>query len=155
MKPTRPTTPTRSSITCYAPDGTSQGYRTLAAAERLVSGGYVHPVYGRKGHLRAIWLLRDDGGNPTQSRARSGTRYSFIESLDNGRCWQLRRLDRSDNTVARSPVAGRDAFLQIVRDCLTDSADGWPPGAQASHTQPPPPTPRHQRRAPSIRIASR
>jgi hypothetical protein len=130
MKPTRPSKPTRSTIPCYSPDGTSLGHRTLAAAQRLVAGGYVHPVYGRKRHLRAIWLLRDDGSNPIPSRAHNGTRYSFIESLDNGRCWQLRRLDRHDTTSPDgSPVAGRHPFLQVVRDCLSS-----PPDALAANT---------------------
>jgi hypothetical protein len=92
----QPNTPRHSPIPCYAPDGTSFGYRTLDAAQRLVSGGYVRPSYGRKGHLRAIWLLRDDGSSPVQPRAQNGTRYSYIESLATGRCWRLRRLDRND-----------------------------------------------------------
>jgi hypothetical protein len=50
----------RLTIPCYTADGTCLGHRTLAAAQRLVAGGYVRPAYGRKGHLRAIWqrLLR-------------------------------------------------------------------------------------------------
>jgi hypothetical protein len=124
MKPTRPTKPTPPTIPCYSPDGTSLGHRTLAAAERLVAGGYVRPAYGRKGHLRAIWLLRDDGSNSIQPRAPCGTRYSFIETLDNGRCWQHRRLDRRDAaTPHRSPVTGRDPFLQVVRDCMSSPPD--------------------------------
>jgi hypothetical protein len=120
MKPT----PTPSTIPCYAADGTSLGYRPIDAAQRLVSGGYVRPAYGRKGHLRAIWLLRDDGSSPVQSRAHNGTRYSYIESLATGRCWQLRRLDRRDSTTPDgTPVTGRDAFLRVVRDCMTTSPD--------------------------------
>jgi len=123
----KPTSPNRSTIPCYATDGTSLGHRTLAAAKRLVAGGYVRPAYGRKGHLRAIWLLRDDGTSPVQSHAPTGTRYSFIESLATGRCWQLRRLDRRDSTTQDgSPVTVRDAFLQVVRDCVAS-----PPGTMA------------------------
>jgi len=116
MKPTRST---RSAIPCYAADGTPLGPRPLDAAQRLVSGGYVRPAYGRKGHLRAIWLLRDDGTSPVQSRAHNGTRYSYIEPLATGRCWRLRRLDRRDTTMADgSQVSPRDPFLQVVRDCM-------------------------------------
>jgi hypothetical protein len=90
----------------------------------LVAGGYVRPAYGRKGHLKAIWLLKEDGGNPVQARAHNGTRYSFIETLDNGRCWQLRRLERRDTTTPDgSPVTVRDAFLQVVRDCMASTPD--------------------------------
>ena len=124
MKPTRPT---RSTIPCYAADGTSLGHRTLDAAQRLVASGHVCPAYGRKGHLRAIWLLRDDGTSPVQSRASTGTRYSYIESLATGRCWQLRRLEQRDTTTTDgSPVTVRDAFLQVVRDCVAS-----PPGTMA------------------------
>jgi len=51
-------------IPYYAPDGTSLGFRTPDAAKRLIEGGYVKPSWGRKGHLRAIWLQSPDGGNP-------------------------------------------------------------------------------------------
>ena len=44
-------------IPYYAPDGTSLGFRTLEAAKRLIEGRYVKPSWGRKGNLRAIWLL--------------------------------------------------------------------------------------------------
>jgi hypothetical protein len=106
-------------IPCYAADGTSLGYRPLDAAQSLVAGGHVRPAYGRKGHLRAIWLLRDDGTSPVQGRAHGGTQYSFIEMLEHGRCWQLRRLDRPDD----SPVSARDPFVQVVRDCIVTSPD--------------------------------
>jgi hypothetical protein len=43
-----------------------------------------------------IWLRREDGSNPVEARARSGTRHSFLENLDHGQCWKLRRLDRRD-----------------------------------------------------------
>ena len=121
MTAMKPTSAPRSTIPCYAADGTSLGPRPLAAAQRLVADGYVRPAYGRKGHLRAIWLLRDDGSSPVQSRAHNGTRYSYIESLATGRCWQLRRLDRRDSTADGTPVTGRDPFLQVVGDCLTRS----------------------------------
>ena len=133
MKPMNPTSPPRSAIPCYAADGTSLGFRTLAAAQHLVAGGYVRPAYGRKGHLRAIWLLRDDGSSPVQPHAHNGTRYSYIESLATGRCWRLRRLDRRDTTTTDgSPVTARDPFLQVVRDCLTHSPDALAAGALAT-----------------------
>jgi hypothetical protein len=109
-------------IPVYSPDGTSLGFRTLDAAQRLVASGHVRPAYGRKGHLKGIWLLRDDGSSPVQSRARVGTRYSFIESLDNGRCWQLRRLGRRGSTAGDvSPVSARDPFLRVIQDCIAPS----------------------------------
>lgn len=116
--------PKRSMVPCYSADGTSLGYRTLDAAQRLVAGGHVRPAYGRKSHLKAIWLLQEDGSSPVQSHALTGTHYSFIETLDNGRCWQLRRLGRRDTTTADgSPVSGRDPFLRVIRECMTASPD--------------------------------
>ena len=107
----------REQIPLYASDGTSLGFRSLEAATRLIAGEYVKPAYGRKGHLKAIWLLQQDGGNPVETRARSGTRYSFPQNLDNGnRCWKLRRVDGRDDDGR--PVTTRSVFLQVVTDCL-------------------------------------
>ena len=78
----------------------------IESAKRLIAGGYVKPAYGRKGHLKAIWFLQRDGSNPVETRLRSGTRYSFLQSLgDGGRCWKLRRVaGREDNGL---PVTTR------------------------------------------------
>ena len=103
-------------IPYYAPDGTSLGFRTPDAAKRLIEGGYVKPSRGRKGHLRAIWLLSPDGGNPIQVRAPQGTKYSVMEKLEHGHCWKLRKLDGRDEDGAA--FSARNVFLQVVADCL-------------------------------------
>jgi hypothetical protein len=104
-------------IPYYGPDGTSLGFRTIEAAKRLVEAGFVKPSYGRKGHLKAIWLEKPDGSNPVETRAKSGTPYSFQENLDKGgRCWRLRRLDRRDDDGTL--VSMRGVFLQVVTDCI-------------------------------------
>jgi hypothetical protein len=103
-------------IPYYAPDGTSLGFRSMDAAKRLIAGGYVKPSYGRKGHLKAIWLEKDDGGNPVETQAHAGTRYSFIENVETGRCWKLRRLDMRDEDGVR--FSTRHVFLQVVADCM-------------------------------------
>ncbi len=109
--------PNREQIPLYASDGTSLGFRSIEAAERLIAAGSVKPAYGRKGHLKAIWLLKEDGGNPVETHARNGTRYSFLESLGEGRrCWQLRRVDGLDDDGM--PVTTRGVFLQVIKDCL-------------------------------------
>ena len=93
------------------------GFRSIDAAKRLIEGGRVKPSYGRKGHLKAIWLLQQDGCNPIVAQPRAGTKYSFLESLDNGsRCWKLRRVDGLDDDGV--PVNTRDVFVQVVTDCL-------------------------------------
>ena len=107
----------REQIPLYAPDGTSLGFRSLEAAKRLIAGGYVKPAYGRKGHLKAIWLLQQDGGNPVETHPRSGTRYSFLQNLDSGsRCWKFRRVDGRDDDGVQ--VTTRGIFEQVVADCL-------------------------------------
>jgi hypothetical protein len=103
-------------IPYYAPDGTSLGFRSTKAAKRLISGGFVKPAYGRKGHLKAIWLRREDGSSPVETHAHAGTQYSFVENLDHGRCWKLRRLDRRDEDGVL--VSTRGVFLQVVTECL-------------------------------------
>ena len=107
----------KNEIPNYAADGTSEGFRSLETARLLLANGYVKPAYGRKGHLKAIWLLQEDGANPVQAHARSGTRYSFLQNLDSGsRCWKFRRVDgRDDDGV---PVTTRGVFQQVVADCL-------------------------------------
>lgn len=103
-------------IPYYAPDGRSLGFRSLDAAKRLIAGGYVKPCYGRKGHLKAIWLQQEDGANPVNIRVQAGTRYSFIENLEHGRCWRLKRMTlRDDDGVA---VDVRPVFLAVLNGCM-------------------------------------
>jgi hypothetical protein len=103
-------------IPIYAADGKSLGFRTLEAAERLVSGSHVKPAYGRKGRLKAIFLPREDGGNPADVQAPHGTRYSFLQPLDSGRCWSLQRLDVADEDGNR--VTTRSDYFRVPADCM-------------------------------------
>jgi hypothetical protein len=105
-------------IPYYAPDGSSLGFRTPDAAKRLIAGGYVKPSFGRKGHLRAIWLQSPDGSNPIQTRTPHGTKYSVLQELENGRCWKLRKLDGYDEDGV--PFSTRNVFLQVVADCTVE-----------------------------------
>jgi hypothetical protein len=104
-------------IPFYAPDGSSLGFRVLDAAQRLIASGCVKPAYGRKKHLKAIFLQREDGSSPVETHARTGTRYSFLERLDDGgRCWKLRRVDQRDDDGVLVNTHG--VFLQVVADCM-------------------------------------
>jgi hypothetical protein len=101
-------------IPIYSADGRPLGYRTPEAADRLIANGYVK--YGRKGHLKALYLQQEDGGNPIETHPRNGTRYSFPQRLDSGlRCWKLKRLDTKDDDGTR--VNTRRIFFQVVLDC--------------------------------------
>ena len=103
-------------IPYYAADGTSLGFHTLARALRLVAGRFVMPSYGPKGHLRAIWLAKEDGGNPVEDRARTGTRYTFLQNLESGgRSYSIRPVDQRDESGAI--VSLQVAFRQVVTDC--------------------------------------
>lgn len=104
-------------IPLYAADGRSLGLRTREAAERLAARGSVKPAYGRKGHLKAIWLPKEDGSNPVEVHSRAGTCYSFLQSLGTGgRCWSHRPLDGRDENGL--PVVTRGMFFQVLADCL-------------------------------------
>lgn len=75
------------------------------------------PAYGRKGHLKALWLLQPDGANPVETHPRSGTRYSFLQNLESGkRCWKLRQVDGRDDDGVQ--VSSRGVFLQVIADCM-------------------------------------
>jgi hypothetical protein len=103
-------------IPYYAPDGRSLGSRSLEAAKRLIEGGYVKPSYGRKGHLKAIWLQQEDGASPVDTHAKAGTRYSFIENLEHGRCWKLRPMKLRDDDGVEIDV--RPVFLAVLNGCV-------------------------------------
>ena len=107
----------REQVPLYAADGASLGLRSLEAATRLIADGHVKPTYGRKGHLKAIWLRQQDGRSRVETQAPSSTRCSFLQNLGDGnRCWKLRRVDGRDDDGM--PVSTRGVFLQVVKDCM-------------------------------------
>ena len=103
-------------IPLYAADGRSLGFRNEQAARRLMAAGHVSPSYGRKGHLKAIWLRGENGTSAIQGHIPSGAKYSFREQLDNGRCWNLKRLDRRDENGVM--VNTRGLFLNVIAGCM-------------------------------------
>ena len=102
-------------VPCYAADGTSLGFRSLDTAKRQINNGFMKPVYGRKGHLRAMFEPHDDGTNSVAPSIPTGTRYSFMQKLDSARCWTLRRVDEHDEDGIAFNT--RDDFLRVVTDC--------------------------------------
>lgn len=98
-------------IPLYAADGTPWGFRTLETAQQLIANGHVNPVYGRKGHLRAIFSKRSDGSSAVEQTGPRATLYSYRQRLDSGRlAWKLKRLGKGEEL--------RPLFLQVVTDCL-------------------------------------
>lgn len=102
------------SVPLYAADGTPWGFRTLEAAQRLIANGFVNPVYGRKGHLKAIFSKKGDGSSAVDGMLPGRTCYSFQEHLDSGPLvWKLKRLGKKDEL--------RPLFQQVVADCVVNS----------------------------------
>gem|GEM_PF-6130710 len=67
-------------------------------------------MYGRKGHLKAVYLPAEDGSHPVV-RFQPGNKYSYLEHFECGSvAWQLKRLGKGDEL--------RSIFLQVVTDCL-------------------------------------
>ena len=120
-------------IPYYAPDGTSRGFRSLAAANLLIAANLVNPSYGRKGHLKAIWAPQPDGSNAVAADTPPGTRYSFVQTLQSGQCWTLRSLDLRDEDGTL--VSTRGVFLQVVSDCLVPRQQPHAPVAGVAATE--------------------
>lgn len=101
----------------YSADGRSLGFRSRQAVQRLLAGGFVTASYGRKGHLRAIYLRKTDGSSPVETSPKSGTKYSFEQALPNGRrCWTLKKLDLTDEDGV--PVDTEPIYRRVLIDCL-------------------------------------
>ena len=107
------------SIPVYQADGSLYASVSEQRLARLQSAGLVaRVVRHRKGHInRAILFLRPGESKPLSASATTGTRYSFKESLEHGRAWDLKHLggDRDGKTYA--PPQARLAFLQVVAEC--------------------------------------
>ena len=70
----------------------------------------VRPVYGRKGHLKAIYMPAADGSHPV-AKPRDGKHYSYREHFDCGSvAWALKRLGKGDEL--------RPLFVQVVTECV-------------------------------------
>ena len=88
----------------YGADGRCFGFRSREAVQRLLSMHLVRPVYGRKGHLRAIYLPATDGSHPVKTPT-PGTKYSFEEHSAMRNCRveaQVARQRRRTSTVVRT-----------------------------------------------------
>jgi len=99
------------SIPYYDAEGRPRGYRTHEAARRLLANEIVTAIYGRKGHIKAIFAKQADGACAVQEHLPSGTRYSFRQHLDSGHVtWAMKRLGKGDEL--------RPIFLTVLTDCM-------------------------------------
>jgi hypothetical protein len=73
-------------IPLYAANRRCLGFRDEQVARRLVAAGQLSPSYGRKGHLKAVWMKDLRGDCPVLKQVSVGLPVCFREQLDNGRC---------------------------------------------------------------------
>ena len=92
-------------IPYYAPDGTSLGFRTQDEAQRLVEAGQVLASWGRKGHLRAIWLPSPDGGTASRRGRHRAPSTASSKSCSTGAAGSCASWMAAMRTACRSPLA--------------------------------------------------
>ncbi|HWR52108.1 MAG TPA: hypothetical protein VN428_13440 [Bryobacteraceae bacterium] len=103
-------------IPYYTCDGKPLGYRTIECVERWLAENRVTAVYGRKGHIKAIYHPKRDGDSAVDRTPHAGTQYSFRERLDNGhRNWTLKRIGKGNEL--------RPVFLAVVAGCATGACE--------------------------------
>ena len=96
-------------IPVYNADGSLYACATEQRLARLQSAGMVaRVVRQRKGRInRAILVLRPDEPKPPSASSVMGTRYSFKESLEHGRAWDLTHLEGSRKREELCAAVGR------------------------------------------------
>ncbi len=98
----------------FSATGCPLGFRSREATARLLAGDHVRPIFGRKGHLRAIVLPKKDGEHPIKNAPQLGPKYSYRRRLENNHSvWELKKLGKGDEL--------RPLFMQVVMDCSTFS----------------------------------
>jgi len=109
-------------IPVYRPDGSLYQIASEAGLARLERAGLIaRVVRHRKGHVnRAILVLRP-GEKPLPRTAYVGTRYSYLDHLEHGFCWDLKRLGGAPDGTNYAPDQLRPVFMQVVSDCLARS----------------------------------
>jgi hypothetical protein len=99
----------------FSAAGCPLGFRSREATARLLVGDHVRPIYGRKGHLRAIVLPKKDGSHPVEQSPRLSTKFSYRKRLDSRHTiWELRKLGKKNEL--------RPMFMKVVTDCLAKPA---------------------------------
>lgn len=110
-------------IAVYSFDGALLQWVDQKRCQRLVDAGRVARVVKTSaGRVRRVTLHLMSGESPPSFLSDyKGTKYSFLQHLDDGhRCQRLRSLGdrRGDPEYNLAPKAARPIFLQVVLDCL-------------------------------------
>ena len=109
----------QATIPVYRADGRLYDIVTEPALARLEAAGLIaRVVRHRKGHINRAILVVRPGEAPLPRTAYMGTRYSFLDHLEHGVCWDLKRLGGVRWGVNYAPAEVRPIFLQVVLDCL-------------------------------------
>ena len=108
------------SIPVYNADGSLYSCVSEQRLTRLQSAGLVSRVVRhRKGCInRAILFMRPGEPKPLSARSVMGTTYSFKESLEHGRAWELKHLDGTRGGRTYAPPEMQPDFLRVFADCL-------------------------------------
>ena len=107
-------------IPVYHADGSLFAWASEQRFARLQSAGLVaRVVRQRKGHItRATLFTRPGEPKPLSARSVMGTTYSFKESLEHGRAWELKHLDGTRGGRTYAPPEMQPDFLRVLADCL-------------------------------------
>jgi hypothetical protein len=107
------------SIPVYQADGSLYAWASEQRFARLQSAGLVaRVVRQRNGRInRAILFLRPGEPKPMSASSVMGTIYSFKESLEHGRTWDLKHLGGNRDGKTYAPPEMRGVFLQVIADC--------------------------------------
>ena len=110
--------PKTKTIPTYSADGQRRRGYSPEAIERLLSLHLVVVQRNRKGAIAVAMFRPTSGANPIQPTAHMGTKYSFLERLDDGNhAWALHGLPASDHRDADLFV--RAIFRAVPLSCMT------------------------------------
>ena len=107
------------SIPVYRADGRLYNRVSERGLARLLAAGLIaRVVRHRKGRINRAILVVRPGEEPMRRTVYLGTRYSFLDQLEHGLCWDLKRLGGARWGTNYAPDEVRPFFLQVVADCL-------------------------------------
>jgi hypothetical protein len=108
------------SIPTYRADGSFYANMSGSELAKAQSSGLVaHVVRHRKGYINRAYLrLRPGAPRALSVGDLLGTRYSYRERLAHGPAWDLKHLGADPDSQTYAAPEARDAFLQVVRECL-------------------------------------
>ena len=109
-------------IPVYRADGRLYDVVHLSGLDRMRAAGLIaRVVEHRKGQINRAILFARPGEEPAPWTAYLGTRYSYLDHLEHGLCWDLKRLGGARWGTNYAPDEVRPIFLRVVTDCMVRS----------------------------------